>query len=114
MKKFLNQQGSGPEAPQHGANMIFYTGLLQSLAVPTNTVDVVTAKLCNNPVKYFTDKKCSTTVQGAFSQEKPLYTPGVGVKDTDSWKDRSEPEIDRYCVSQYPRSKRRWNQRPKL
>ena len=76
MKKFLNQQGSGPEAPQHGANMIFYTGLLQSLAVPTNTVDVVTAKLCSNPVKYFTDKKCSTTVQGAFSQpgKATLYT----------------------------------------
>ena len=40
--------------------MIFYTGLGQSLAVPTNTVDVVTARLCPNPVKYFTVKKCAS------------------------------------------------------
>ena len=26
------------------------------------TVDIVTARLCNNPVKYFTDKKCRTVL----------------------------------------------------
>ena len=31
----------------------YLTGLWQSLAVPTYTVDVVTAGLCHNPVKYF-------------------------------------------------------------
>ena len=38
--------------------MIFNTGLLHNLAVPTYAAYVVTARLCNNPVKYFTDKKC--------------------------------------------------------
>ena len=37
--------------------MIFNTGLRQSLAVRTSTVYVLTARLCRNPVKYFTDKK---------------------------------------------------------
>ena len=37
--------------------MKYLTGLLQSPAVPTNTVVVGTARLCNNPVKYFTVKK---------------------------------------------------------
>ena len=38
-------------------NMIFNTRLRQIPAVPTSTVYVVTAGVCNNPVKYFTDKK---------------------------------------------------------
>ena len=39
------------------SNMKYLTGLLQSPAVLTSTVDVSTARLCNNPVKYFTVKK---------------------------------------------------------
>ena len=31
----------------------YLTGLLQSLAVPISTVYIDTARLCNNPVKYF-------------------------------------------------------------
>ena len=42
--------------------MIFYTGLGHNLAVPITTVDIVTARLCPNPVKYFTDKKCRTVL----------------------------------------------------
>ena len=37
--------------------MKYLTGLLQSLAVPISTVYIGTARLCNNPVKYFTVKK---------------------------------------------------------
>ena len=37
--------------------MKYLTGLGQSPAVPTNTVVVGTARLCPNPVKYFTVKK---------------------------------------------------------
>ena len=38
--------------------MIFNTGLLQTSAVPIYAAYIVTAGVCNNPVKYFTDKKC--------------------------------------------------------
>ena len=37
--------------------MKYLTGYIQSPAVLTSTVDVSTARLCNNPVKYFTVKK---------------------------------------------------------
>ena len=36
--------------------MFFNTGLRHNLAVRTSTVYVLTAGVCNNPVKYFTDK----------------------------------------------------------
>jgi hypothetical protein len=42
------------------SSMKYLTGLLQSLAVPISTVYIDTARLCNNPVKYFTDKKCTS------------------------------------------------------
>ena len=38
--------------------MIFNTGLRQMPAVTISTVYIVTAGVCPNPVKYFTDKKC--------------------------------------------------------
>ena len=37
--------------------MIFNTGLRHNLAVRIYTVYILTARLCRNPVKYFTDKK---------------------------------------------------------
>ena len=37
----------------HFLSVKYLTGLLQRLAVLTYTVDVTTARLCNNPVKYF-------------------------------------------------------------
>ena len=41
-------------------------------AVPTSTVYVVTAGVCRNPVKYFTDKK-----EGAFAEIEFLFCGGV-------------------------------------
>ena len=39
------------------SNMKYLTGLSQSLAVPISTVYIGTARLWDNPVKYFTVKK---------------------------------------------------------
>ena len=57
--------------------MIFNTGLLQTPAVPTSTVYVVTAGVCNNPVKYFTDKKCRALAK--ISQNPASNPPSSGI-----------------------------------
>ena len=44
----------------HFLSVKYLTGLLQSLAVLTLPGDVSTARLCPNPVKYFTVKKCAS------------------------------------------------------
>ena len=42
------------------SSMKYLTGLGQNPAVAISTVYIVTAGFCPNPVKYFTDKKCTS------------------------------------------------------
>ena len=42
------------------SSMKYLTGLGQNPAVTISTVYIDTAGFCNNPVKYFTDKKCTS------------------------------------------------------
>jgi len=42
------------------SSMKYLTGLGQSPAVPISTVYIDTARLWPNPIKYFTDKKCTS------------------------------------------------------
>ena len=44
----------------HFLTVKYLTGLLQSLAVSIYTVDIVTAAVWPNPIKYFTVKKCAS------------------------------------------------------